>query len=75
MSMVIMSGGNVFYSSPVSFQILLHMLKEPRLVVVANPVYLQENTRSLANTNTDKLHLARQIPLLFEINARPSVTV
>lgn len=28
------------------------MLKEPRLVVVANSVYLQENTHSLANTNT-----------------------
>lgn len=73
--MVIMSGWNVFCSSPVSFQILLHMLKEPRLVVVANPVYLQENRCSLANTSTDKLHLARQIPLLFGINVRPSVTI
>lgn len=28
------------------------MLKEPRLVVVANSVYLQENMHSLANTKT-----------------------
>lgn len=47
MSVVIMSGRDVLYSSPVSFQILLHMLKEPRLVVVANSVYLKGNMHSL----------------------------
>lgn len=52
MSVVVMSGRNVLYSSPVRFQILLHVLKEPRLVIVANSVYLQENMHSLDNGST-----------------------
>lgn len=39
-SVVIMSWGDVFNSSLIGFQILLHVLEEPRLVVVADSVYL-----------------------------------
>lgn len=65
MSVVIMSGRNVFYSSPVSLQILLHMLKEPWLVVVANSVYLKGNMHSLDNSHTllDN-RICPQIPFL-----------
>lgn len=73
MSVVIMSGRNVFYSSPVSFQILLHMLKEPWLVVVANSVYLQENMHSLGNNYSLLDNRVRpQIPFLGGICVIPS---
>lgn len=50
MSVVIMSGGDVFNSSLIGLQILLHVLEEPWLVVVANFVYLQDRDL-LANPN------------------------
>lgn len=77
-----MSRGNVFNPGPVSFQILLHMLEEPWLVVVANSVYLQGNIHSLANPNMDNndtlpdnIKYIPKIPLPWRINIISSVTV
>lgn len=54
-TVIVVSQRDIFHSTVVPLQVLLHMFKEPRFVVIANSIDLNKYTKILSNQTNCKI--------------------